>query len=145
MVKYAGYGWSCEVATQALELGSVAAIDEALGVHVDSAHFGDELRFLPGRRRGRWPDQPEHGLPRVLSEQLSAGGGCAVAGGKHGLLIREVVVVGAVTALAVVVEEAPSLVQHALDAPCDPLGDRVHVGQGRLGQRMEGETAVILL
>ena len=69
--------------------------------HVDSAHFGDELRFLPGRRRGRWPDQPEDRLPRVLSEQLSAGGGCAVAGGEHRLFVREVVVVGAVIALAV--------------------------------------------
>ena len=30
-----GQGWWCEVATQSLELGSVAAIDEALGVHID--------------------------------------------------------------------------------------------------------------
>ena len=68
-----------------------------------------------------------------MSEQLSAGGGGAVAGGKHGLLVCELVVVGAVTALAVVVEEAPGLEQHALDALCDPLGDRVHFGQGWLG------------
>ncbi|MDD9968919.1 MAG: hypothetical protein OXR73_21940, partial [Myxococcales bacterium] len=76
--------------------------------HVDPAHLCHELRLGPGRRRGRWPDQPEDRLPRVLSEQLSAGGGCAVAGGKHRLFVCELVVVGAITALAVVVEEAPS-------------------------------------
>ena len=49
------------------------------------------------------------------------------------MFVREVVVVGAVTALAVVVEEAPRLVQHALDALCDALGNRMHFGQGWLG------------
>ena len=45
------------------------------------------------------------------------------------MLVCELVVVGAVIALAVVVEEAPSLVQGALDA----LGDGVRLVQGRLG------------
>jgi hypothetical protein len=103
-------GRSAEVAADALDAFSVAAIESESGVDVEAEHLGDRL----GVTTELGSHQTQDGLTGTRAEQAHTASGGAIARGEGQLLFGERVVFGVARALeqaleraAVALEDAP--------------------------------------
>ena len=125
------------VATDALEAFSVAAVDEDFGVDVYAADLGEGLGG-----RGHEADGAHElvgALSRGGAEELEVGGGGAVAGGEHGLVVDDVV-----GALVDAFEAAAVALEHAHERLVGPRRHLRDLLAGGLGQRAELELALLV-
>jgi len=125
------------VATDALEAFSVAAVDEDFGVDVYAADLGEGLGG-----RGHEADGAHElvgALSRGGAEELEVGGGGAVAGGEHGLVVDDVV-----GALVDAFEAAAVALEHAHERLVGPRRHLRDLLAGGLGQSVELELALLI-
>jgi len=121
-----------EVAAEPLEPGAVARADGDGGMDVEPRYLAHRL---VGAREERVDDAEQGAACAVTGEREASGGGC-VAGGEHGLVVGQRVVLGGAF------EGAAVLLEDLLHAASGAAGHVLHVGAGGCGERVERERAL---